>query len=81
MQAILPLRAGESQPSDRAPSSKSSVEAVPVMRAVRPRRVLIVEDNLDTVRSFALLLREMGHQVEYAINGYAGIEVARRYRP
>ena len=43
--------------------------------------MLVVEDNIDTVRSFALLLREMGHEVEYAINGYAGLEVARRFRP
>jgi two-component system CheB/CheR fusion protein len=47
----------------------------------RARRVLVVEDNLDTLRSMTLLLREMGHQVEYAINGYAALEVARRFRP
>jgi two-component system CheB/CheR fusion protein len=45
------------------------------------RRIRVVEDNLDTVHSLTLLLREMGHKVEYAINGYAAIEVARRLQP
>src|SRR5712672_2722233 len=46
-----------------------------------PKRVLIVEDNLDSVHSLALLVADMGHTVEYAINGYVGLEVARRFRP
>jgi CheY-like chemotaxis protein len=43
--------------------------------------VLIVEDNLDTVHSLVLLLRDMGHRVDYAINGYAALEAARRSPP
>jgi CheY-like chemotaxis protein len=46
-----------------------------------PRRILVVEDNLDSVHSLTLLLRDMGHQVEYAINGYAALDTARRQRP
>ena len=45
------------------------------------RRVLVIEDNLDTVHSFVELLRDMGHHVEYAINGYAAIEAARQLAP
>jgi len=44
-------------------------------------RVLVVEDNLDSVHSLVLLLREMGHSVEYAINGYAAVEAARKFQP
>ena len=45
------------------------------------RRVLIVEDNIDSARMLALLLTHMGHQVEYAINGIVAIEVAHRFLP
>jgi CheY-like chemotaxis protein len=52
-----------------------------VGRTKSPKRVLVVEDNLDSVHTLALLLSDMGHKVEYAINGYVAINVARRFRP
>jgi CheY-like chemotaxis protein len=45
------------------------------------RRVLVVEDNLDSVHSMAVLIKEMGHEVQFAINGFAAIDVARKFRP
>lgn len=45
------------------------------------RRVLVVDDHLDTAHMLAILLRDMGHEVEFAINGYAAIAIARRFRP
>lgn len=57
------------------------------MRAPPPRatsrvyRILVIEDNLDQVHSLALLLKEMGHSVDYAINGYVALDVARRFKP
>jgi CheY-like chemotaxis protein len=45
------------------------------------QRVLVVEDNLDSVHSMAMLLRMMGHEVEFAINGFGAIDVARTFRP
>jgi CheY-like chemotaxis protein len=45
------------------------------------QRVLIVEDNLDAVRSMVALIKMMGHEVQFAINGFAAIDVARRFRP
>ena len=47
----------------------------------RRRRVLVVEDNLDTVHTFCRLLRLMGHEAEYAINGYVALDIARDFRP
>jgi CheY-like chemotaxis protein len=51
----------------------------PTHRAVR--RVLVIEDHLDTVRSLFFLLRGMGHEVDYAINGYSALRAARELRP
>jgi CheY-like chemotaxis protein len=45
------------------------------------RRVLLVEDHLDTVHSMAIMLKSMGHEVQFAINGFAAIDIARSFRP
>lgn len=52
-----------------------------VRYTANPRRILIVEDNLDSVRAMAELVKDMGHRVEFAINGYAALEIARRFIP
>jgi CheY-like chemotaxis protein len=49
------------------------------------RKVLVVEDNLDSVHSMAMLLKSMGHEVQFAINGFAaldfkGDEIARQFK-
>lgn len=52
------------------------------MTSPHPRRkVLVVEDHLDTVHTFAMLLKMDGHEVEFAINGYAAIDIAQKFRP
>jgi CheY-like chemotaxis protein len=50
-------------------------------RAEPKRRVLVVEDNLDSVHSMVTLLKMMGHEVEFAINGFAAIDIARKFKP
>ena len=45
------------------------------------RRVLVVEDDLDAVHSMAVLIKIMGHQCQFAINGFAALEIARQFRP
>jgi two-component system CheB/CheR fusion protein len=45
------------------------------------RRVLVVEDNLDSVHSMAMLVKMMGHEVQFAINGFAALDIARSFRP
>jgi CheY-like chemotaxis protein len=52
-----------------------------IRKTAFPKRVLVVEDNLDSVHTLAYLLNDMGHAVEYAINGYVALDVARRFRP
>ena len=50
-------------------------------KVFQPRRVLLVDDNMDHVKMLALLLNEMGHQTEVATSGHAAIGIARRFRP
>lgn len=50
-------------------------------QAAPSRKILVVEDNLDQVRSLVALIRDLGHSVDYAINGYVAIDLARRFRP
>jgi two-component system CheB/CheR fusion protein len=47
----------------------------------RPRRVLLVEDNVDAAESMMMLLELAGHQVALAYNGAEGVEQARAFRP
>jgi hypothetical protein len=64
------------------PTSPSALKgSTTVSFTARPRRVLVVEDDLDSVRALAMLVKHMGHQVEYAINGYAALEIARKFKP
>ena len=48
-----------------------------------PPRVLVVDDHLDSARSFAVMVEGIihHHKVEFAINGYVALDLARRHRP
>jgi CheY-like chemotaxis protein len=50
-------------------------------KAFQPRRVLVVDDNMDHVEMLVLLLKEMGHVTEFALTAQAGLNAARRFRP
>ena len=43
--------------------------------------MLIVEDNLDTAQTLTFLLRESGHHVEFAINGYSALALVEKWKP
>jgi CheY-like chemotaxis protein len=49
--------------------------------AVPPRRVLVVDDNVDTAESLAVLLRLKGHEVETAHDGPAALAKAGSFHP
>ncbi|HEX9942031.1 MAG TPA: ATP-binding protein [Thermoanaerobaculia bacterium] len=53
--------------------------AVPT--AVRPLRVLVVEDNLDAAESLATLLRLWNHDVAVVHDGRTALEAAREQQP
>jgi CheY-like chemotaxis protein len=44
-------------------------------------RVLVVDDNMDTAESMALLVRGLGHEVNFAVSGRVALQVARAFRP
>ena len=49
--------------------------------AVPRKRILVVDDNVDAAQSLALLLRQMGHDVQIAHDGHAALEAARLNGP
>jgi PAS domain S-box-containing protein len=51
------------------------------LRSRAPRRVLVVDDNVDAARALGLLLEQMGHDVQVAHDGLAALEAARGSRP
>ena len=46
-----------------------------------PRRVLVVDDNVDSVFSFLILLKASGHDVRSAHDGPTAVQAALDYRP
>jgi two-component system CheB/CheR fusion protein len=45
------------------------------------RRILLVEDNRDIAEGFALLFKDLGHEVRVVHDGPAALEVAQAFRP
>lgn len=75
------IRAAIRDPEGPRVSALQSSQESPPKKTLAPKRVLVVEDNLDSVHSLVLLLQDMGHQVDYAINGYAALAIAKKMRP
>jgi CheY-like chemotaxis protein len=70
------------------PTASSSAHAVPAESQRRerggptpPRRVLVVDDNLDAAEGLAMLLGLRGHEVATAYDGQSAIEQARDIQP
>jgi CheY-like chemotaxis protein/anti-sigma regulatory factor (Ser/Thr protein kinase) len=51
------------------------------VRARRPARVLVVDDNVDAASSLALLLKLDGHEVRLAHDGPGALQAARAFAP
>ena len=49
--------------------------------AIRRLRVLLVDDNVDTVLSFSMLIEAYGHEVRTAHDGLSAVQAAIDYRP
>lgn len=48
---------------------------------IRQRRILVIEDNIDSAKTTQMLLELQGHQVQVAYGGLHGIEAAQTFKP
>ena len=71
----LPVVSPSESPQPEIPPTEKAERAVPALR------VLVVDDNVDTVTTLALLVTESGHDVRTAYDGSAVLEAALDYRP
>lgn len=53
---------------------------VPAVTAVS-RRILVVDDSIDTAESLAMVLRLQNHSVEFAHDGAAALALTQRFQP
>ncbi|MBI5616751.1 MAG: PAS domain-containing protein [Gammaproteobacteria bacterium] len=70
-----------SLPTVRRQSAGSDGHPPAAPSAVRPRRVLIIEDNADAAESLKLFLEMSGHAVAVAHSGREGLDQARAHPP
>jgi|SRR5688572_15624681 CheY-like chemotaxis protein len=45
------------------------------------RKIVVVDDNKDAADTLAVLLRQLGHEVQTAYDGPSAVTIARRMRP
>jgi signal transduction histidine kinase len=48
---------------------------------IRPLRILVADDNVDSAMSWSLLIEDGGHQVVTAYDGQSALESAEKFRP
>jgi CheY-like chemotaxis protein len=53
----------------------------PAEGGTRPRRFLIVDDNVDSAVSLEILLQRVGHDTQIAHDGLEAVEAAGKFRP
>jgi PAS domain S-box-containing protein len=46
-----------------------------------PRRILVVDDNVDAATTLEVLLRSLGHETRVAHDGMLALDIAREFRP
>jgi two-component system CheB/CheR fusion protein len=74
---VVRLPLPQDLPERAAPVATLHVPSIPTAG----HRILIVDDNKDSVESLGMLLRMMGNQTRTAHDGIEGLTIAREYRP
>ncbi len=69
----LPLKVDVVEPTEVRPPERPA--------PVAPRRILVVDDNVDAARALAELLALDGHEAHVAYDGPSAVEAARRLNP
>ncbi len=78
----LAARAGEGQGQQRQQGQGTDAAVVPSAPSpARCRRVLVVDDNVDSAMSLTMLLQAMGHEVDIAHDGVEALAAAERLAP
>jgi PAS domain S-box-containing protein len=67
-------------PADVSPVGRSSTRSGASVDTP-PRRILVVDDNIDSAESLSMLLTMMGHTVATSHDGIAALDLARDFRP
>jgi len=79
-QFVVMLPASGSLPATQPQEALEAKPAHPVQPEA-PRRVLVVDDNVDSATSLTMLLQAMGHQAESAHDGAEALETVERFAP
>ncbi len=97
VQRLVEMHGGKVAATSVLGQGSEFVVRLPVVLTVEPRppspatelaqpagpslRLLVVDDNVDTATSMALVLRESGHDVRMAHDGPTALQLAPNYRP
>jgi two-component system CheB/CheR fusion protein len=71
----LPAREADAKPNAPAPAPTAR------RKSIAPRRILIVDDNVDSAESMRLLFRMAGHEVRVLGEGAKAADMALQFRP
>jgi PAS domain S-box-containing protein len=66
---------------DDMPSATTTGTEAPRRRTVRPRRILVVDDNHDAAETLSLVLSNMGHEVLALFDAASALQQATRFAP
>jgi PAS domain S-box-containing protein len=75
--ASVDQRAASSRPNRR----KRKPATEPVLTDLKPRKVLVVDDNPDAAEMLEVLLTMDGHKVRKAYNGQTAVDLALEFQP
>ncbi|MGO9467728.1 MAG: ATP-binding protein [Isosphaeraceae bacterium] len=77
----LPIQPESEVKEERSPRNSGVKPATACAANKRSRRVLVVDDNVSSAQSLAMILKLDGHDVQVAHDGTVALDAVRRFRP